>query len=378
MAKRISKENFEKSTNYKIMVIGNFINTQVETKLKCSKCNHIWISKPRNYIGSKKDRGCPNCAKSKRFAKRTGFINGIEYMNSFINKDEDYTWLSEDYIDRTSSYKIRHNTCGNIYNVTLAQFAKGKKYGRCALCKEVDKNLDNSNIDSDELSKILHSRKKTFEELRKLRLLKPGAKNKIKYNMLENIIKDAIDGVDYEWLEEYAFNNKDKLYIRHKICNHIYLVRPNDFQQGYRCPACKSKISLCQKELMKELSLLKINYNIEVPLNLNSMKFDFFIENINLYLEIDGEQHFSKRSTNKWSNNGKINLRDRLKDKYVLDNNLNLLRIPYINKKDIPLIINNIKLIIKKIENNNDTLDIILSNNYQLITNGKIFNKNYY
>ena len=59
-------------------------------------------------------------------------------------------------------------------------------------------------------------------------------------NYLQNLLDKRYDGNNYEWLDEYKNNdNKRKLKIRHKLCNHIFEIRPNDFQQGYGCTYCK-------------------------------------------------------------------------------------------------------------------------------------------
>lgn len=58
---------------------------------------------------------------------------------------------------------------------------------------------------------------------------------------------------EYSVLGEYV-NNSTKIEMKHNTCGHIYKVRPNDFQQGYRCPICSHRsYKKTTKEFKKEV-----------------------------------------------------------------------------------------------------------------------------
>lgn len=60
------------------------------------------------------------------------------------------------------------------------------------------------------------------------------------------------------------------------------------------------------------------------------MPFDFYIKEFNLCIEFDGEQHY--RENNYFGGNNifkETQKRDKIKNKYCKDNDINLLRIPY-------------------------------------------------
>lgn len=57
-------------------------------------------------------------------------------------------------------------------------------------------------------------------------------------NYLKTILDGRDDGDEYEWKDTYNLDNKKKLHIVHKVCGKEFLVRSNDFQQGYGCPFC--------------------------------------------------------------------------------------------------------------------------------------------
>lgn len=75
-------------------------------------------------------------------------------------------------------------------------------------------------------------------------------------------------------------------------------------------------------------------------------RYDFYLPDYNLFIEYDGEQHYMVpryRGDNEEANRQileQTQKRDKIKDKYCEDNNINLLRIPYWESKNIETIIN--------------------------------------
>ena len=55
----------------------------------------------------------------------------------------------------------------------------------------------------------------------------------------------------YQRLEPYNRTNKDKLRIKHTICGGVYDVRPNEFQQWYRCPLCSKSQSREEEDFVQ-------------------------------------------------------------------------------------------------------------------------------
>ena len=69
--------------------------------------------------------------------------------------------------------------------------------------------------------------------------------NKLKSNdeFLEEVY--LLTGDEYVFLQEYT-GNKRKILCRHVVCDHTYLVKPNQFLSGTRCPKC-SKVKAAEK-----------------------------------------------------------------------------------------------------------------------------------
>ena len=221
---------------------------------------------------------------------------------------KEYTFL-EEYVNNKVKLKVRHNICGNIYDVRPNDFlSRGRRCPKCSMKKRV---------------KALNA------EI-------PRKKNEDFLKEIESICQG-----EYTFLEEYV-NNKVKLKVRHNICGNIYDVRPNDFLQGYRCPFCSSSRNSVRANLVsKFLKDNQIPHKVEFRLPKlsklhrgkkgNFLRFDFYLPELKLIIEIDGQQHFIVRGNTyfNYDEKGRI-YRDWIKNFHIMRiSNLSLLRIPY-------------------------------------------------
>jgi hypothetical protein len=116
-----------------------------------------------------------------------------------------------------------------------------------------------------------------------------GNKAKLSYSNVKKVIESS---GEYILESESYINGKEKLSIRHNNCGETFLMRYNDFQQGYRCPSCFNSRGKVFSE-----SLNFINYDFITELILPEIKnnrvlsFDLCIDNF--IFEYDGAQHFS-------------------------------------------------------------------------------------
>src|SRR5699024_215272 len=118
----------------------------------------------------------------------------------------------------------------------------------------------------------------------------------------------------------------------HKKCNEIYTVRPNDFQQGNRCPKCQS-VSNGEDLIRSILDKHDIEYYEEITFNeytiMRNKRFDFMIKlnDIEYLIEYDGRQHFNGKNS-KYGSYELMN-NDHIKNEFCKVNSINLIRIPY-------------------------------------------------
>lgn len=118
-------------------------------------------------------------------------------------------------------------------------------------------------------------------------------------------------------------------------CGHIpHWINPSDYKNGHGCPLCKNKGEAALYKLIQNM-----NYIVETQKTYKDLKdkkqlkYDFYLPEFNLLIELDGEHH-REAITYKNKDIAISNLEDRIrkdkiKDDYAINNNINLLRIEY-------------------------------------------------
>lgn len=181
---------------------------------------------------------------------------------------------------------------------------------------------------------------------------------------------DELTNGEYTLLSEYKTMN-DKVLIRHNVCGSIYEVTPHNFlDSGNRCPFCTT--SHGELYINKYLSDTNSNYDTQkefdglIGLGGGNLKYDFVIYSdkegikVQYLIEYDGEFHFypimGKKQFNKQQEH------DKRKDKYCIDKNIKLIRIPFWDFDNINTILDDIL-----IKNNTDSKYIINNNKYDIV-----------
>lgn len=157
--------------------------------------------------------------------------------------------------------------------------------------------------------------------------------NKVKLGVTE-FIKLA----NHKHLNKYTYNNT--LYINSSTnvlvtcpIHGDFNVKPNNhICKTSGCPACnESKGERIIRQFLTEHDIEftpqkrfdNCKYKYRLP-------FDFYIPHLNLIIEYDGIQHF--KPVEQWGGDEylmEIQTKDTIKNKYCLDNNINILRIAY-------------------------------------------------
>lgn len=113
--------------------------------------------------------------------------------------------------------------------------------------------------------------------------------------------------------------------------------------------SCGCLVSYYNSYIANWLKEEKIEYKSEYRICIDNRqyRFDFYLPKYNLFIEYDGSQHYIPTrffGTNNSKNKElllKTQERDRIKNQYCKENNINLLRIPYWESKNIKTIISN-------------------------------------
>lgn len=151
---------------------------------------------------------------------------------------------------------------------------------------------------------------------------------------------------DYEYNWESYKGYYEKLEIKcpkhgwfeQQINNHLF---------GQKCPKCLRSIG--EEKIAKFLNNLGIIYEVQKtfegcinPKTNYKLKFDFYIPSTNTCVEYDGELH--TQSVKFFGGNESLKecqFKDKIKTKYCKNNNIELLRISYLEFKNIDQILEN-------------------------------------
>lgn len=152
-------------------------------------------------------------------------------------------------------------------------------------------------------------------------------------------VRKFIESKGYKLLSNEISTVQDKLTIECKK-GHVYQATFNNFKRGNRCPICKE--SKGEKKIAKLLDTLDIEYITQYSFDdcvyKLKLKYDFYLPKLNTVIEYDGEYHYY-RLTNTQKEFENIITRDNIKNLYCRNNDINLIRIPYWEFKNIEKIL---------------------------------------
>lgn len=265
--------------DYSILTKYDGINGMI--KVKHTVCGYEYTQRAKAFIEARrKGYNCNNCigrVKSPdKYSKELEELYGSEYVSL------------DNYVTAHVKLETLHSECGNSWMVTPHNLLAG--YG-CKYCF------------GNEL--------KTTEEFK------------------EEIKK--IVGSEYKVLSGYR-SAKEDIRLKHVVCDHIYEASPDNFLRGKRCPNCF--YSKGEEKVRRFLDDNGISYTTEHTfddcVNRKKLRFDFAIYKdgeLSKLIEYDGIQHFKPTFGEKPFEDTKRN--DRIKNRYCLENEIPLLRIPY-------------------------------------------------
>jgi hypothetical protein len=207
---------------------------------------------------------------------------------------------------------------GNKFNYDLIQY-DGSQKKICILCNQCDKlfwQTPRSHLDGRGCRYCHFDEKRLTKE--------------------EFILKaKSIHGDKYDYdLVEYI-NNNTKVKILCNGCKKIFVQKPLSHLSNRGCPKCNE--SKGENKVDKYLTDNNISFTpqkiFKTLKHKSYLKPDFYLENLNLLIEYDGEFHYKaiRGSTPeiKQKNLEAQKQRDKIKNEWAKANNIPLLRIPY-------------------------------------------------
>ena len=196
-------------------------------QMRHKTCGTEYYVTPNNFL---RDSKCPNCYGTPK--KTTE-----EFKKEIYDRvGEDYSLIGE-YINSSTRVIMKHNPCGDVYEIFPNSFLNGV---RCSKC------YGNKRLTTDEFKERV-------------------------YNLV---------GDKYEVLGEYI-NTNTKIKLIHKECGNTFETTPNSFLGGSRCPICKTTKG--EQAIMDFLNDHSIKYKYNISYGgckyKGLLRFDFLILN---------------------------------------------------------------------------------------------------
>jgi Zn finger protein HypA/HybF involved in hydrogenase expression/very-short-patch-repair endonuclease len=280
-----------------------YINNYSKVEIICKE-HGSFFQKPLYHSA----HGCPKCGR-------------IRMKNSKI--DNSNKWL-EDFI---KVHKDRYDYSKVIYT--------GAKNKVEIVCREHDSFFQRV---------MDHKSGSGCKKCGELKSRTTGIKSSMiaKRNLISDFIKVHNDRYDYS--KVIYTTKKSKVEI---ICKKhgSFLQTTSSHKSGSGCPDCK--ISKGESRIMNILNDFSINFKSQYRFDdcrlIYPLVFDFYLPDYNMCVEYDGIQHFEP--IEKWGGIERFQkqiVNDNIKNKYCIENNIKLLRIPYTNFDKIESILDNI------------------------------------
>lgn len=285
MANRMSIEEYIEKINmcfpeweYKVL---EFSGMKDSAKIKCLKCGQIYELKKAEDLFRK-----VNACKCFKYFK--DYHEKVKYLCEL----NDFTILAEDA--KNKKFTIQCNNCQTIMVRDRVSILKTPEH--CDNCNKYREG------------KLHYSSKE-----------------------VQNKLDEHFSG-EYELIK---YNGMHKMgVLKHLNCGFVFNITCiGDIFNGRNrgCPKCyqfKSKGEQAIMHFLEENNIRYIPQKTFVPLNKSKYRFDFFLPDFNIAIEYQGEQHY--KETN-WFHDelSATQKRDEVKRNYCIENNIELLEIPY-------------------------------------------------
>lgn len=300
MKEKLSNQDFLNrlnNVNNKILPLEEYKSYHEKIKCRCLVDGYEWEVSPAKLL---QGRGCPICGGSKKLTHEE-FKARLKEINPNLK-------LIGEYVNSNTPIEIECLIDRYRWKARPYHLNSGEGCPKCALRKA-----------SERYSKGLEKFKKELKEI----------------------------SPEIEVLGEYK-NEREKIECKCLKCGYKWSSLPINLLKGRGCPRCKSSMgeNAIERWLIKNGYDYKKEYSFEGCKDNKKLRFDFYLENLRIAIEFDGQQHFIPV---KWKGHSdirkaeqdliKVFKRDEIKNEFCKTNNIKLLRIPYYNYKYINVIL---------------------------------------
>ena len=277
-----------------------FKSSQKKYWFDCPTCNHTFESKINSIS---QGYWCPYCCFPPQKLCEN-ILCKLCFDNSFASNEKSKFWskINGDIVPRqkfkmsNKKFWFECNICLHTFESALHHISFDNIW--CSYCSN-SKLCDEKNCDKCYEKSFASFEKSKYWNVDKNKNIKP-----------REIFKSC--------------NNK--FWFDCPMCKGTFETALNDVKKGNWCPFCKNKTEL---KLYKNISTIYPEiirqYKVEWCKNTSYLRFDFFIPELNIIIELDGPQHF--RQISNWLSPDNQHKNDKYKEKCANDNNCSIIRI---------------------------------------------------
>lgn len=266
--KRLTQEEAEQKikdlTNGEYELISEYQGSVGPCTFRHKTCGkEFTVQRYNNFV--LRNQRCPDCKvvlPRKDLSKVEKFIEEIDKVPELKGQ---YEYISG-YVNGSTKCKIKHKSCGTIFETQPKGFLTGWA-GRCPVCSK------------EKQTQHMRDYNKTY---------------------LEDTLNEAPDGKEYQWLETYKGRNCLNHKIKHLTCGTTFEVHPADFRNLFvRCPIC-SHVNSSSTEIIiyDSLSSLTEIRRWDTSI-LKGLESDMVFENEKIIIEVNGMYWHSTRFKDK-------------------------------------------------------------------------------
>lgn len=279
-----------------------------------------FLTTARNHKNS--GSGCPYCGKEKAKSKNTTSLDEFKRKVEEVHGDK-FIVIDETYVKTSDYVVIKCNTCGNTFKITGRNLLAG--YG-CPHCHPFPKKLTHQEF-VEKLNKlmpnleVLSEYKSTRDKItirckihdytftttpkrlfagnncQKCYDERRGETNR---KDVETLLEELgrINDYTYPYIESEYKNNKSKLTV---ICpeHGEFKMSANKLLKGQKCSKCScTMMENYVKHILEEHNIKYVyekKFDWLKGVNNGNMSLDFYLEEYNVAIECQGEQHFVQR-----------------------------------------------------------------------------------
>lgn len=297
--------------NERIIILNTYSGAKNKVRCKCKIDGYEWDAYPSKLLGGQK---CPKC---KNMIRRTSdeFIKDLYKINPKIDPLDEFTGvmnkirckcLIDDYEWETTPARLLRgvgcpkcaiNSTAKHKTLTHEAFAERikEKHPHIIILGLYTKSCNRikckCGIDGHEWSPLAGSLSKSGCPVCSGLIVRQG------YNdiwttdpNLGGLLLNKNDGY------KYTSSSNKKAYFKCPECGEIYFKKICDIKyRGICCNKCSDGISIPNKFVANILSINGIRFQTEKLFNWsNSKRYDFYLEEINSIIEVNGSQHYTE------------------------------------------------------------------------------------